>query len=124
MDGVETTQALFTRHTRTTGISPAIFTYPSPAILLSLGVLFGSFSAASCLATTLNVPSEYPTIQAAVDAAADGDSIVAAAGSYTELWIRIAGKKLLIVGAGRDATFLSSNPLRSVSTFAASRTSP
>ncbi|MFO0873695.1 MAG: right-handed parallel beta-helix repeat-containing protein [Phycisphaerales bacterium] len=38
---------------------------------------------ATCLAATLEVPSQYPTIQAAVDAAVVGDEVVVADGLYT-----------------------------------------
>ena len=68
------------------------------------------FLATSIHADSLQVPSEYVTIQAAVDAAVDGDSIIVAPGSYLENFIQIRNKRLSIVGAGRDATFLSSNP--------------
>ena len=76
----------------------------------------GAALAAACLsvvapaAKTLHVPSEYPTIQVAVNAAADEDSILVAAGSYSEPAVRILGKTLLVAGAGRDETFISSAP--------------
>ncbi len=46
------------------------------ATLLPMGVAAG--------ASTLHVPSQYPTIQAAIDAAAPGDTVVVAPGVYTE----------------------------------------
>ncbi len=48
-------------------------------LLISLSV-FGSFSAD---ATFLRVPTEYPTIQAAVDVALDGDTVLLADGVYS-----------------------------------------
>jgi hypothetical protein len=48
--------------------------------LISAGLKEVRVSAAS----TLNVPGSYPTIQAALNAAAPGDTIVLAAGTYTE----------------------------------------
>ncbi len=42
-------------------------------------VTMGSTAAAAII----NVPADFPTIQAAIDAAVDGDEIVAATGTYT-----------------------------------------
>jgi hypothetical protein len=80
------------------------------AILASCAILGLVPCVPGLLAATLNVPSKYATIQAAVDAAVDGDSVVVAAGSYTEPGIRMRGKRLSITGAGQDVTFLSSAP--------------
>jgi len=69
------------------------------AILAALGVLA---LAAAASAETLKVPSQYETIQAAVNASADGDTIVVAKGVYYESVnvstpnLRIIGKKAVI----------------------------
>ena len=52
-----------------------------------------------------HVPSEYDTIQAAIDAAFDGVTIEVAAGIYRES-LEIASKRLTLVGAGQDNTVL------------------
>src|SRR5262245_33986025 len=54
--------------------------------------------------STLVVPTNYPTIQSAVDAAAPGDTVQVLAGSYTEQ-VSI-GKDLTIAGAGMDKTIV------------------
>jgi parallel beta-helix repeat protein len=53
-------------------------------------------------AGTLHVPKDQPTIQAAVDAAADGDTIVISAGTYAEA-VSITGKSGLILQAAGKA---------------------
>ena len=52
------------------------------AMVLVVGL--GLVTAAPVLADVINVPGDYATIQAAVDAASDGDTIVVAAGVYQE----------------------------------------
>src|SRR5437867_1528587 len=67
------------------------------ALVASCLVLTASPAAA---AKTLLVPSQYPTIQAAVDAAEPGDKILIAPGVYHEQVT--VEKKLTIEGSGSD----------------------
>ncbi|MEE9415148.1 MAG: right-handed parallel beta-helix repeat-containing protein [Acidimicrobiales bacterium] len=55
--------------------------------------------------TTLNVPDDYPSIQAAVDAAAPGDLILIAEGSYLEA-VDVVTDDLVIRGVDRNAVIL------------------
>ncbi len=67
----------------------------APAVLL-LAVSAGAQGAVR------SVPESYATIQAAVDAAAPGDEVVVAAGSYVEQVI--ITKDIILTGAGRGTT--------------------
>lgn len=62
------------------------------------------------LATTINVPADYATIQAAINAAADGDTIMIAAGTYHQ-GLNISSKHLTLQGAGKTTTFLDGTGL-------------
>jgi hypothetical protein len=58
-------------------------------------LLFAALAAMPARAGTLNVPAEYATIQSAVDAAANGDVVLVAPGTYLERVV-ISGKGLTI----------------------------
>ena len=55
---------------------------------------------------TLIVPDDHATIQAAIDAASEGDTIVVEAGTFTEN-IYIETNNLTLVGAGIKKTIIS-----------------
>ena len=59
---------------------------------------------------TINVPGDYATIQAAINAASSGDVIVVAAGPYDEA-ITIDGKDLTITGAGAGLSIIKGSVL-------------
>ncbi|WP_437591389.1 choice-of-anchor Q domain-containing protein [Sorangium sp. So ce1000] len=56
-------------------------------------------------ARTIDVPEDYPTIQAAVEAAENHDRIRVAPGTYPES-IAWTGKSIALIGAGPDATIV------------------
>ncbi|MCJ7719484.1 right-handed parallel beta-helix repeat-containing protein, partial [Candidatus Bathyarchaeota archaeon] len=74
-------------------------------LLVATGVFFLSGSTA---ANTVNtVPTDYPTIQEAVDAANPGDTVRVLAGTYYEHVV--ANKSISLVGAGGNATIIDGN---------------
>ncbi len=74
------------------------------ALALSLGALGSSGQAAAAKPAALVVPTAFPTIQAAVDAARPGATIRVLRGTYTEQVL--IGKPVTIVGAGMDKTVI------------------
>jgi hypothetical protein len=74
-------------------------------------------STAPCRPATLQVPGQFRTIQAAVDAASTGDTIAIAAGTYDQPFV-VSGKRLDIVGAGVGRVLLtSSDPSVGIATY-------
>lgn len=59
-------------------------------------LLVASLSVPASAQSTLAVPGSFPSIQAAVDAAASGDTILVAPGHYNVSTISIVGKDLLV----------------------------
>ncbi|MBW1744682.1 MAG: hypothetical protein JRI70_10665 [Deltaproteobacteria bacterium] len=72
---------------------------------VSATILAVIFHASIVLGDTWHVPGDYLTIQGAIDAASDGDTIVIAAGTYNEYDITI-DKSLTIQGAGMGITIV------------------
>lgn len=67
-------------------------------------LLLLSSTGSAVLADTLLVPAEYPTIQAAVDAASDGDEVLVSSGMYDSVQVF---KELTITGVdGADVTII------------------
>jgi hypothetical protein len=67
------------------------------------GLIGGTFFLGAVEAAVLKVPQQYTTIQAAVNAAQEGDTVRVAAGTYTER-VLISGKAIALVGAGAEQT--------------------
>ena len=71
-----------------------------------------------CYADTLLVPSQYPTIQAGIDASSDGDTVLVSPGTYIEN-IDFLGKDITVMSTvGADSTIIDGNQSGRVVTFA------
>ena len=62
--------------------------------------------------SNLLVPQEFSSIQAAIDAAVEGDTVTVAAGTYFER-IDFLGKAISVVGAGAENTVVDASSLDS-----------
>src|SRR5215470_6786466 len=72
--------------------------------------------------TTIHVPADQPTIQAAINAANNGDTVLIAPGTYVEN-INFAGKAITVTSSGgASATIIDGNHSGTVVTFNHSET--
>ena len=80
---------------------------------LIISLFFTSVS----FATTINIPADYSTIQAGLNAASEGDTVLVAAGTYYEniTWPATNGIKL--IGEDRETTIIDGNQSGTVILF-------
>jgi len=72
---------------------------------------------APSFSATINVPTDYKTIQLAIDAASNGDTVLVAPGAYAEN-IDFKGKAIKVASSGgRDLTTILGKPSGDVVTF-------
>ncbi|MGH9763997.1 MAG: hypothetical protein ACREAC_24450, partial [Blastocatellia bacterium] len=88
-----------------------------PAVFLFLFTSVWLLGNSQAEASTIRVPADYPTIQAAINASADADTILVSKGTYREN-IKFAGKNITLQSeSGPQDTILDGNSANSVVTL-------
>nr|MBC8478079.1 right-handed parallel beta-helix repeat-containing protein [bacterium] len=84
---------------------------------LAVSVLLITTISAISLATTIHIPDDQSTIQAGLNTAVEGDTVLVASGTYVEniIWPAVNGIKL--IGSGQEDCIIDGDSLGSVIRF-------
>jgi hypothetical protein len=97
--------------------------FPNKLLILALWAVLLAISSLEIQASTIKVPSDRQTIQAAISAAVEEDTILVSPGTYNER-IDFLGKGITVQSeAGPQVTFINGTGLGSVVTFNAAEPS-
>lgn len=84
---------------------------------ITLPAMFALIFSSICFSETIHVPGDQPTVQAGIDAAVTGDTVLVAPGKYVEL-LDFKGKDIILTSEqGPELTILDGDRLGSVLTI-------